>query len=249
MRRGQHSEDRPRTLPELRWPRIPEYSELARTWSEDALNQMLTAVWRGYDTFCIEILDRIDIDEVNEERERAVTSELELCIRRHLSGNEPYTIQHGPYEYATRQPAPAQSPQYDIAFVFHQNHRLMWPLEAKFLHSEGAVAEYVQDIQEQFLTGRYAPYANSGAMLGYLLRGSPAIAFSRIEQALCCQLMPHPAFGTRQHRTSDHYRNLARADFMSGPFCCHHLIMEMRRNTQTSNTPRTSSQKRRRAKT
>ncbi len=248
MRRGQHSGNRSRTLPELRWPNIPEYSELVRTWSEDALNRILTAVWRGYDTFCTEILDQIDIVEVNEERERAVTQELELCIRRHLSGNEPYTIQHGPYEYATRQPAPAQPPQYDIAFVFHQNQRLMWPLEAKFLHSDGAVAEYVREVQEQFVTGRYAPYANSGAMLGYLLRGSPATTFSNIEQSLCCQLMPHPAFNTRQHRTSNHFRNL-QDGFMSGPFCCHHLIMEMRRNTQMAGTLRTSSQRRRRAKT
>jgi hypothetical protein len=245
VRRRQHSGGHRQTIFDLRWPNTPEYTELARIWSEDTVNRMLTAVWCGYDTFCAEILDQINIAEADEERERAVTQALERCIRRHLSGNEPYTIQHGSYEYATRQPAPAQPPQYDAAFVFYQNQRLMWPLEAKFLRSDGAVADYIRDVQDEFLTGRYAPYANSGAMLGYLLSGSPATAFSNIEQALHCQLLSHPVFSTRQHRTSDHSRNLAQAEFMSGPFRCHHLIMEMRRNAHTGSPSRIGLRRRR----
>jgi hypothetical protein len=103
----------------------------------------------------------------------------------------------------------------------------MWPLEAKVLRSDGAIADYVRDVKEQFLTGRYAPYVNGGAMLGYMIRSSPVKAFDNIEKSLTCQLQLHSAFNNRHHRVSNHFRNLARADFISGPFQCHYLIMEM----------------------
>ena len=112
----------------------------------------------------------------------------------------------------------------------------MWPLEAKLLRSDGTIAAYVRDVQNEFLTGRYAPYTHSGAMLGYLLRGSPEKAFDNIEQAMACQLQRHPTFDIRHHRISDHFRNLTQADFASGPFQCHHLIMEMA-SSQADQTP------------
>jgi hypothetical protein len=188
---------------------------------------MLAAVWRGYDVLVVEVLAKIDIAKADEELERNITQLLEPCIRRQLSGDEPYYVQHGPYENATRQPAPAQPPQYDLAFVLYQNPKVMWPLEAKVLRSDGRVTQYVDDIRNEFLTGRYAPYANSSAMLGYLLQGSPAKVFANIEAAIACQLQSHPTFSTRHHRTSNHSRNLERADFVSGLFQCHHLILEM----------------------
>ena len=175
--------------------------------------------------------------QANEELERTITQLLEPCISRQLSGDEPYYVQHGPYENATRQPPPAQPPQYDLAFVLHQNPKVMWPLEAKLLRSDGTVAPYVQDIRNEFLTGRYAPYASSSAMLGYLLHGSPAKVLDNIEAAIACLLQPHPAFSTRHHRISDHSRNLPRADFVSGLFQCHHLILEMAYDTQTAGAP------------
>ena len=227
MRHGRRSEGRRRTPLDPRWPDTAEYTELARVWSEDAVERMLQTVWHGYDTLIVEVLAQIDITEADEELERTITQLLEPRIRRHLSGNEPYDIQHGPYEYATRQPAPAQPPQYDIAFVLHRDPKVMWPLEAKVLHSDGAIANYVRDVRNEFLTGRYAPYVPSSTILGYLLRGSPARAFENISVSLACHLRPLSGFSTRHHRISDHFRNLTRADFISGPFQCHHLIMEL----------------------
>lgn len=237
VRRGRRIEGPPHTPFDLRWPDTAEYTELARMWSADAVERMLTAVWRGYDALVVEVLATIDMTKADEELERAITQLLEPCVRRQLSGDEPYYVQHGPYEYATRRPAPAQSPQYDLAFVLHQNPRIMWPLEAKLLRSDGTVAAYVQDLHNEFLTGRYAPYASSSAMLGYLLRGSPGKVFDNIETALACQLQPHPAFSTRHHRISDHSRNLTQADFVSGPFQCHHLILEREYGTLTAGAP------------
>ena len=228
MRRGRRIEARPRTPLDLRWPDdTADYTELARTWSADAVARILAAVWRGYDVLVVDVLATIDITQADEELERSITQLLEPRIRRQLSGDEPYDVQHGPYEYATRKPAPAQLPQYDLAFVLHQNPKIMWPLEAKLLRSDGTVAAYVQDIHNEFLTGRYAPYASSSAMLGYLLRGSPAKVFDNIEVALACRLQQHPAFSTRHHRISEHSRNLTQTNFVSGLFQCHHLILEM----------------------
>ena len=231
MERGRRREGRPRTPLDLRWPDIAEYTELAQVWSEDAVNRVLAVVWRGYDDLVTEVLSHIDITEADEELERTITQILEPRIRRHLSGNEPYDIQHGSYEYATRQQAPAQPPQYDMAFEFYENPKMMWPLEAKILRSDRSVAAYARDVRNEFLTGRYAPYTNSGAMLGYLMHGSPTNAFINIEKAIDCQLQPYLVFSTRHHRISNHNRNLARKEFVSGSFRCHHLIMELGSST------------------
>jgi hypothetical protein len=193
---------------------------------------MLTAEWGGYDTLVSEVLASIDITEADEELERTITQLLEPRIHQHLSGDEPYGIQHGPYEYATRQAAPAQPPQYDIAFVLHHNPKIMWPLEAKALRSDGVVVAYVRDMQNNFLSGRYAPYASSGAMLGYLFAGSAENVFANLERAIPCRLQRHSAFSTRHHRISDHSRDLVQENFVSGPFQCHHLIMTMRNTAQ-----------------
>ena len=190
---------------------------------------MLAAVWCGYDILVEEVLTQIDVTDAEEELERSVTQLLESRIRQQLSGDEPYDLQHGPYEFATRRPAPAQPPQYDIAFILHQDPKVMWPLEAKVLRSDGATADYIRDVRCEFLTGRYAPYASSGAMLGYLLRGSPEKVFDKIEKALGCHLQSHPAFNTRHHRFSNHSRNLTQENFVSGLFQCHHLILEMKK--------------------
>jgi hypothetical protein len=194
---------------------------------------MLTAVWCAYDTLVVEVLATIDITKADAELERAITQLLEPRVRRQLSGDEPYYVQHGPYKYATRRPAPAQSPQYDLAFVLHQNPRIIWPLEAKLLRSDGTVVAYVQDLHNEFLTGRYAPYASSSAMLGYLLHGSPEKVLDNIEAAIACRLQPHPAFSTRHHRISAHFRNLTQRNFVSGLFQYHHLILEMAYGTPT----------------
>ena len=213
---------------DLAWPDdAEEYANLARDWGAAAFEGMLAAVWNGYDDLAASVLDRIDINQADDEIERTITQILEPCIRRYLSGDEPYYVQHGAYEFATRRPAPAQPPQYDLAFVLIGNPKVMWPLEAKVLRSDGQVALYVRDIQQEFLTGRYAPHVNDGAMLGYLLQGSPATAFHNISRRLSCPLLPVPKFQSVPHRVSVHYRSPANPDFLSGDFRCHHMLMRM----------------------
>jgi hypothetical protein len=199
----------------------PEFLDLAAEWCRDQSEILLRFVWQAYEQLKI---DQPFID--GRDLERSITQVLEPRINREMSGDEPFYVQHGPYERATMQAPPAQPPQYDIAFVQLADERIMWPMEAKVLETDRAVADYVKDIREQFLTCRYAPFSGDGAMLGYLLLGSTNKAFNNIAKKTPCVLEDFPAYITRPHKLSRHTR--------SGPFCkiqhsefrCHHLILE-----------------------
>ena len=215
-----------RTLLDLVWPNeSQDYLALAQSWGDDALVIMMSASWKGYRDLVRDWLGKVDRTQADEELERVISQLLEPCIRQHLSGDEPYFVQHGCYEFATRKPAPAQPPQYDVAFVLMENRKVMWPMEAKVLRTDGSVSRYVRDVRNEFLTGRYAPFVNGGAMLGYLFSGSSVIALRNIERALKCALETFGEFDSNVHRVSLHNRQLKNIQFVSGSFRCHHLIM------------------------
>jgi hypothetical protein len=214
-----------RTLGELRWPSRPGIDAIRRAWTNDATARLLECVWQGYDRLRQEVINEIDASEAEDDLERSITQALEPRIRQFMSGEEPFFIQHGRYEHATRMPAPAQPPQYDLAFVLYANENLCWPLEAKVLKNDVEVGAYVRDIRDEFLTCRYAPLSAEGAMLGYLLSGSTDKAFESIEKAVPCELKAAPAFPTRPHRTSEHERTVPKGESFSKSFTCHHLMM------------------------
>jgi hypothetical protein len=185
-------------------------------------------VWRGYDAFCEEALSEVDCCQDDEDLERDITQLLEPKIREEMNGYEPFYVQHGPYEHETRTAAPAQPPQYDIAFILNSNPRVMWPLEAKVLRTDGRVAEYLEEIRLNFLTCRYSPFSSEAAMLGYLLDGAAETAFGNIAQKGGWELAPHRHFRDRDHRTSDHTRAVPRGKTYPADFRCHHLILRLR---------------------
>lgn len=213
---------------DLRWPATREFTQIISTFSSSAVEQMLGVVWKGYQKLEVSFLSKIDVSLADEELERSITQVLEPSIRDCLSGDEAYDIQHGPYEYATRARAPAQPPQYDIAFVVKTNRKVMWPLEAKVLKTPKNVSAYIKDIKNEYLTGRYAPYTSSAAMIGYLLRGDISKVPEHIEHSLGVKLEPHTSFSpTFSHHFSHHVRTFSDPDLTSGAFQCHHLIMPM----------------------
>ena len=222
---------RGRILFEQVWPETPDFMEVAKDWNSNVSMMLLTFVWQGYDLLLKSELSRIDWDQVDEELERNITQLLELKIgsKEVITGYEPFDVQHGPYENETRQPAPAQPPQYDIAFVLYQNPRIMWPLEAKVLRTDGTVAPYIKDLKNEFLTCRYAPFSSEGAMLGYLISGEPANVFRHLEVKVPCQLFHHPAFPERAHRYSEHLRHVPTNKPYPAHFRCHHLILKMKK--------------------
>ncbi len=218
---------RGRTIAELRWRDTPDFVEVAKSWRGDAITVLVGLVWQGYDLLREEVLSEIDSNQAEEQLERSITQLLERRIRISMTGYEPFDVQHEVYEWESRQSAQAQPPQYDIAFFLRANERIIWPLEAKVLSSDGAVAPYVQDIQNEFLTCRYAPFSSEGGMLGYLCSGEPNTAFSRIEASVHCPLSDHPQFPNRNHKTSHHRRLVPSGRQYPADFCCHHLILQI----------------------
>ena len=150
---------------------------------------MLKFVWQGYDLLVSELLSQINCDGTEEQLERSITQLLEPEIRRVMTRDEPFDIQHEVYEIESYQIL--RPPQYDIAFYLIANRRIMWPLEAKVLKTDGAVSEYIKEINDNFMTCRYAPFSSEGGMLGYLLSGNPDKAFTNIAKKLPCK--PHPS--------------------------------------------------------
>lgn len=218
---------RGRTIPELRWRDTPDFVEVAKSWRKDSITVLVGLVWQGYDLLQEEVLSEIDSNQAEEQLERSITQLIERRIRRSMTGYEPFDVQHEVYEWESRQSAQAQPPQYDIAFFLRANERIIWPLEAKVLSSDGAVAPYVQDIQNQFLTCRYAPFSSEGGMLGYLFSGEPSRAFNYIGVRVPCTLCDHPDFLDREHKTSDHQRTVPGGENYPRDFRCHHLILQI----------------------
>ena len=220
---------RGRALFDLVWPSSSgEYAGVAKEFSEGVIRQMLSATWAGYDTLQRELLSHIDVASDDEELERSITQLLQPKISARLTGEEPYYVQHGAHEFETRAPSPAHPPVYDIAFVLHSNAKVMWPLEAKVLRTDRSVASYVDGINDQFLTGRYAPLVSSAAMLGYLISGVTSVAFASISQSLGVALVQHPKFASKPHRVSKHVRQPSYPSAVAGTFRCHHLIMKVK---------------------
>ena len=89
-----------------------------------------------------------------------------------------------------------------------------------------AVASYVSDVTEQFLTCRYAPFSTSGAMIGYLLKGDANDAFATIAQKLACELRPVTGQVDKKNRVSNHLRTVPAGKAYPAAFSCYHLILD-----------------------
>ena len=213
------------------WPTTADFAALLRGWQRDASAVLVGYIWQGYDRLHNATFSALDVDREDADIERDITQLLEPAIRQSMSGFEPFYIQHGPYEFETRQPPPAQPPQYDLAFVWSANPRVQWPLEAKVLRTAQSTSEYIKALTDNFLTCRYAPFSSEAGMLGYLLQGLPENVLEKIAQDLSCTLMHHPFFPDRNHRTSDHDRIVPQGKAYPSTFHCHHIILVLRSGT------------------
>ncbi len=223
-----------RTIGEARWPNAGEFVALARSWQPDAVTRLLGFVWAAYDLLCVEVLCQIDCTQADRELERSITQLLEPLIRRVMPGEQPFYVQHAPHEFETAKSGPGPPPVPDIGFIIWGHPRTMWPLEAKTLRTDGAVGPYVGELQDNLLGCRYAPFSSEGGMLGYLVAGDPARAFSNIAAKIPCELRAHPGFPDRDHRTSDHMRTVPSGKDYPREFRCHHMLLRLA-NTSLSN--------------
>jgi hypothetical protein len=202
---------------------------MARDWSKTASKKLLEYVWKGCDSLASEQLANIPRAEADNYShiERSLTQALVPEINRAMPHESPFCVQQEVYEFETAVSSQAQPPQYDIAFILYQNQRIVWPIEAKVLPTDGTLSEYVNEVRDNFLTCRYAPFSTEGAILAYLLTGKPAILFRNIEKRLTCVLSDHPDFRDRDHRTSDHQRPVPKDKNYAVNFRCHHLVLEV----------------------
>ena len=215
------------TYSERRWPNTPEFNSVLRELKQAGSTVLLTIVWQAYDKFCAEELAQVDCSQEDQDLERSITQLLEPKMQEVMTGFEPFYVQNGPYEHESRKTSPAQPPQYDIAFILRNNPRVMWPLEAKVLRTDGYVAEYIRAIRSNFLTCRYSPFSDEAAMLGYLLAGHSEVAFANIAKKGKWKLTAHAHFPRRDHRTSDHEREVPESKPYPMHFRCHHLLLQL----------------------
>lgn len=199
----------------------PDFVRLAVSWVSDPEAQFVRYVWAGYDSF------KANPPEVNRrDLERSISQLLEPRIRQAMTGYEPYYIQHGSFERETMLAPPAQPPEYDLAFVLRAEERIMWPLEAKVLETSGQTANYIKDINNEYLTCRYAPFTASGAMLGFLLSGDTNDVFSKLSNKLGCSLNLLNEFPNKANRHSDHVRVVPLGKSYPSSFRCYHLLLD-----------------------
>lgn len=197
------------------------FINLAIAWAGDAEPEFVDLIWAGY-----ERLKAINPEFDGRDLERSITQLLAAAIDDEVEGEAPYYVQHGPYERETMLAPPAQPPAYDLAFVMRANPRIMWPAEAKILTSANALADYLADVNDQYVKCRYAPFSPSGAMLGYLLDGDAAATLSNIATKLGIAFSDkNPIAAARPHRTSIHHRAVPSGKAYPSPFRCNHLVM------------------------
>lgn len=206
----------------------PAFVRLARSWAKEPARQFLSFIWLAYK----DLIDSIQVID-GRDLERSITQLLEPRVKDAMSGDEPFYVQHGPYERETMRAPPAQPPEYDLAFVLRADARIMWPLEAKVLKKPGSVAAYVRDVTDEYLTCRYAPFSDSGAMLGYLLNGKPEEAFTAIADKLGTVLDEITDLPPATNRCSKHVRTVPAGKPYPPEFRCYHLILEFQSARRT----------------
>jgi hypothetical protein len=217
---------RRQTVSEQLWPKDACFNSL-KAWPADAGITILRRVWSAYDDLGREILVKVDWSATEDEVERSLTAYHSIKIQEWQTGDEPFILHPEMPEFETRKPAPARSKAYDFGFVMRGgDYSMVWPIEAKVLKTDRKLSGYLRDLDEKLLTCKAAPFSHEGALIGYLLSGSPSVVFEGIAAHIGQLLFSHPVFSGRNHRTSTHKRDVPRDKPYPKDFLCHHLVME-----------------------
>ena len=101
---------RRRTIGEVRWPDTPDFMAVAEAWRARCSTYLVGLVWKAYDAILLSVLSQIDLHNAEDDLERSITQFLEPEMRKAMSGDEPFSVQHGRYEHESRMPAPCSLP-------------------------------------------------------------------------------------------------------------------------------------------
>lgn len=194
---------------------------------------MLQMVWDAFDDVTA-ALSSIDWTQGIDDVERGITEVLETALQRRWrasGGFPPFHIRHEAYERESRSAPPARPPQYDIAFILNDDERVMWPLEAKAIADDrdtnANFKDYVDTVNDRFLTGYYAPFSNGGAMIAFLRAGDPSALVTAVAGRLKATFVPSSDFPRRHHSVSTHDRDIPAGKPYQRDFVCHHLVMPL----------------------
>lgn len=203
---------------------IPEdFVILAKRVLPDAINVMLRHVWQGYDR--LREGDSFDVSKNDAHLEDEITMALYARIQDVIDPYFPFAVVHQ-WPEIEQQKDRGRSPQCDLAFRLRVgNVRSHFSIEAKVIRTDGAVSEYIREIKDNFLSGRYSTFSSEAAMLGYLISGTTETAFDAIAKAFKCVLTECAHFPDRDHRCSCHSRDLGNKSGIAAQFRCHHLLM------------------------
>lgn len=197
------------TLSELVWPNDEESRRQAARWAASATVRVLDWTWRGFDALRRNVLQSLDMSQHLDQLERDLTSkhfvEIQRIFAEETEGLSSIIPHHEFPESESRPGGSGRPPASDISFVWYDNQRVSWPLEAKVLPTPGTLAEYLGDT-EKFTDGIAAPLVGEGAQLAYLLSGTTDDFFRNLRPRLASPLRTLRGFSGRAHRVSFHAR-------------------------------------------
>lgn len=205
------------------YPKPEDFVILAKRLWPDAIRVMLEYVWHGYDR--LREGDRFDVAKDDAHLEDEITMALYARIQDVIDPYFPFAVVHQ-WPEIEQQKGMGRSPQCDFAFRLRGgNVRSHFSVEAKVIRTDRAVSEYIGEINDNFLTGRYSTFSSEAAMLGYRLSGTAATTFDAIGKALQSVLTEYSPLPDREHRCSCHSRDLGNKSGIAAQFRCHHLLM------------------------
>jgi len=211
------------TFSEMRWPTDDQSLAQANDWAGAVSLEVLKWTWLGFDLLQKDDIKKTDLSQPIDQLERDLTSKHFIYINRvwaiETEGYSSITPHHEYPEMETRPAPPGRPPAYDFAFVWSENFRVAWAIEAKVVSTPKAIAEYKKDV-DKFLTGVAAPLIGHGGLIAYLLSGNAGEFFEEVEKRLSTKYEPTPEiFQKRTHQVSKHIRRNA------PELILHHMLM------------------------
>jgi len=195
------------SLSEIRWPMDDESRRQAEDWAAGITPRVLDWTWRAFDALNANILSVVDLTQPLDQLERDLTSKHFVEIQRLFGAEtEGYSSIIPHHEFPENESAPGGSgkpPASDISFIWYENQRISWSIEAKVLKTTSALSDYLGDT-EKFENGIAAPLVGEGAQIAYLLSGTADDFFVNLNTKLNLQQVTE--FRGRPHRISQHSR-------------------------------------------
>jgi hypothetical protein len=194
----------------------------AEEWTAGVSIQVLSWTWRAFDALHTNVLSQVDMSQPLDQLERDLTSkhfiEIQRLFAAETDGMSSIVPHHEFPENESRPGGSGKPPASDISFIWYDNQRVSWPIEAKVLSTSGTLAPYLGDVKK-FTDGIAAPFSGAGAQIAYLLSGTTDDFFNNLGPALSLVLQTMPEFSSRAHRVSSHTRR------SSPDLQLHHMAM------------------------